>query len=1050
MNYCKYCMSEIEPGSAVCPVCGETLTSEEPMHHLQPGTVLAGKYIVGAALGEGGFGITYLGINTKLDMKVAIKEYFPFGYVHRVATASPVVTSRTENTEGAVFENGREKFLSEARTLAKFNNEIGVVSVHDFFEENNTGYIVMEYLEGETLKAYLQKHARLSYDDALSLLMPAMLSLSKVHEKGLIHRDISPDNIMITGSKVKLLDFGAARYADGAKSLSVMLKHGYAPEEQYRKKGDQGPWTDVYALSATLYKCITGATPDEATERTFKDALKPPSAYGVQIDPKCEAALMKGLAVYADDRYRTVKDLVKGLLGKDDALAAVLPPVSGAEKAAPDGKTESKGKTADKKTVRRGKTQDAEKTVLAEKEKDPDKTVYENDPDKTVYTGKPSPDAAKEPQPQPEYKEKTKLNKKALLIALVSLFVAAVIIGTVVAVSLNRGKDPAPVLPDETPYEDTDAHTHTGTENVTADTVDITEPSAIPVSTEGQSETEAQTDPVTTETPVTDKPGETEHVHTFGGWITVRNPTCTETGEEEHVCTSCGEKETRTTEAKGHTPVTDSAVAATCTETGKTEGVHCSVCGEIITEQASVAALGHDFGSYKQTKAPTCTETGTEERTCSRCGEKETRTLNAKGHTVVIDAATVTCTEAGKTEGSHCSVCGTVIKAQTTVAALGHDYGDSNQCSRCKDITVECFSLRLNYDGTYDIRANRKGNMPAEVVIPSTYNGIPVTSICQPQGGEGTAVGGDGFRDCSGIKSISIPDSIVWINGNAFCGCSGLTKIEVAKDNTVYHSAGNCLIETKKKTIISGCKNSVIPADGSVTGIGDYAFSGCRGLKSITIPDSITSIGGGAFDECSGLTSITIPKSVTSIEVNVSEGMFSGCSGLTKIEVAKDNTVYHSAGNCIIETKSKTLILGCNNSVIPADGSVTSIGNGAFSGCSGLTSITIPDSVTSIGNGAFQGCSGLTSITIPDSVTSIGAFAFGECSGLTSVTIGNGVTSIGFWAFSGCSGLTSVIFKNPNGWKAGGAALSSSDLANPSTAAKYLTRTYEDDDWIRS
>ena len=209
----------------------------------------------------------------------------------------------------------------------------------------------------------------------------------------------------------------------------------------------------------------------------------------------------------------------------------------------------------------------------------------------------------------------------------------------------------------------------------------------------------------------------------------------------------------------------------------------------------------------------------------------------------------------------------------------------------------------------------------------------------------------------------------------AFIDCNSLEEIKVENGNSVYHSDGNCMIETESKTLVAGCKNSRIPIDGSVTSIGEGAFYGCRGLTSITIPKSVTTIEEGAFYGCSGLTRITIPKSVTSIEGSA----FGDCENLEEIKAEKGNSVYHSEGNCLIETENEILVAGCKNSRIPIDGSVTSIGVCAFYGCSGLTSITIPKSVTSIGRHAFSRCSGLTSITIPNSVTSIGEDAFDNC-----------------------------------------------------------------------
>ncbi len=317
MKFCMHCMSPIEETDTECPFCGNSIEYEVPAHHLKPGTVLNKKFVVGAALGEGGFGITYIGRDTKLDMKVAIKEYYPNGYVNRSNTLSSDVNCGTTGDRKDFFDKGRERFLREARILAKFSGEPGVVDVRDFFEENNTAYIVMEYLDGEDLKEYLSHKGTLTPEQTIRMLMPLMQALTKIHEQGLIHRDISPDNIRLVNQGVKLMDFGAARDVSAVanKSLSVMLKPGYAPEEQYRSKGEQGPWTDVYALCATIYKCITGITPDDSTQRVFSDELKTPSALGIPMDTVLEEALMKGLAVLQKDRYQSIPELINGFKG---------------------------------------------------------------------------------------------------------------------------------------------------------------------------------------------------------------------------------------------------------------------------------------------------------------------------------------------------------------------------------------------------------------------------------------------------------------------------------------------------------------------------------------------------------------------------------------------------------------------------------------------------------------------------------------------------------------------------------------------------------------
>jgi len=311
-------MSEIGLSDDICPHCSKPTKVEVPPHHLFPGTLLNGTILIGKALGEGGFGITYVGIDITSGEKVAVKEYYPNGYVNRSNTVSPTVYYSISADGREFYEKGRSRFMIEAKTLAMFSGEEGIVHVRSFFEANNTAYIVMEYLEGMDLKEHLMKYGPMPAEYVVQILEPVMRALTKVHAQGLIHRDISPDNIRLTRNGVKLLDFGAARTvsAEANKSLSVMLKHGYAPEEQYRSRGNQGAWTDVYALSATMYKCITGKTPDDSNERVFSDQLKRPSELGFSVNPVIENAIMRGMGVFQKDRFQTVDELLCALKGE--------------------------------------------------------------------------------------------------------------------------------------------------------------------------------------------------------------------------------------------------------------------------------------------------------------------------------------------------------------------------------------------------------------------------------------------------------------------------------------------------------------------------------------------------------------------------------------------------------------------------------------------------------------------------------------------------------------------------------------------------------------
>lgn len=308
----------------VCPHCGYDNAKDNEGHQLSCGTVLKEQYYIGKVLGQGGFGITYLGWDLYLDIPVAIKEYFPNGMVMRENTISMDVVS-CSGDEGVRFRNNKERFMREAKMLARFSSVPEIVQIKNFFLANNTAYIVMEYVEGITLKQYVKERGgKLSLEDTLAITGPMMQALCKVHKAGLVHRDISPDNIMmLSNGKAKLLDFGAVRDVGNAdvekpltKSTEAILKQGYAPIEQYQNRGSLGPWTDVYAFCATMYYCLTGEVPPDAPERLLGEEE---IDFAKKIEGLTEQQLegfQQGMALRATERISSMNDLYEKFCSK--------------------------------------------------------------------------------------------------------------------------------------------------------------------------------------------------------------------------------------------------------------------------------------------------------------------------------------------------------------------------------------------------------------------------------------------------------------------------------------------------------------------------------------------------------------------------------------------------------------------------------------------------------------------------------------------------------------------------------------------------------------
>ena len=334
---CLGCMNALLPHpNAACPRCNwSRKTDESNVSQLPAGTYLKNptthnRYLVGKALGQGGFGIVYVAWDLANDKKVAIKEYFPSTpIVGRTHSNSVTLTPDTPQNQ-KFFNAQKERFRQEAEKMQKFNDSPNVVNVIDFFEANRTAYIVMEFIEGRTLIDVLNDvpGSRQSLEVTLYNLRPLVNILERIHKTpwtdangtmhtGIIHRDISPENIMFSDDKtIKLLDFGSSRGMDPNNPFTQIVKHGYAPYEQYLSVGPgsaQGPWTDVYSFAATIYRAITGKLPPDGFERSNSDTLQRPSSLGVQISVNQERVLLKGLAVRYQDRYHDIRQFYEDL-----------------------------------------------------------------------------------------------------------------------------------------------------------------------------------------------------------------------------------------------------------------------------------------------------------------------------------------------------------------------------------------------------------------------------------------------------------------------------------------------------------------------------------------------------------------------------------------------------------------------------------------------------------------------------------------------------------------------------------------------------------------
>ena len=325
---CFGCMEETT--GYPCSRCGyDPEKRPAQAYALRPGTILKGKYVVGVLLGQGGFGITYIGWDLVADRKVAIKEYFPSGQVSRNVATGNVLQWYTTDQAHFAQNSGMETFQKEARKMERVATIPQVVNVREVFEENATAYIVMDFVEGETLKDRLKKTGPLSWEEAQKIFLPVVDAMAQVHQAGLIHRDLSPDNLMLQpDGTVRILDLGAAKDLNinsGASSMQV-AKGGFSPLEQYTQRGGSGSWTDVYALAATMYYSLTGVLPPAAVDRVSDDPLRWDLPQLTALPKNVQGALQNALVLLQDKRTRTMAEFSDQLTHRTSPSPVPTPP----------------------------------------------------------------------------------------------------------------------------------------------------------------------------------------------------------------------------------------------------------------------------------------------------------------------------------------------------------------------------------------------------------------------------------------------------------------------------------------------------------------------------------------------------------------------------------------------------------------------------------------------------------------------------------------------------------------------------------------------------
>lgn len=955
---CYGCMRPLPYPDAPCPHCGyDKRMVAFNRSHLEPGTMLCGRYVIGRPMGLGSFGNTYIGWDTAKDIAVTVKEFLPTEFaVHRLGDT----TIQFLSDEGRErFEQGLAHFTQTVEVVHSLEHLDSVNPIIDLIRENGTAYTVSEYLHGRTLKVFLSEYRALTFADAMAIMTPVLQTLDAVHQHGILHRDVCPDNIFICDDgQVKLLDFGLSQFdlLQNTQGLSIILKPGFAPVENYVHHLASGAWTDVYGAAATLYKMLTGIVPPDAMARQREDTLTRPSELDSDIPPESEKALLRALSLSPENRYATAEAFLNALLADEEeehtpvriskktvgiiaaclvALVAVCICFAAVRSRKPNAPVVSESTTEDalqlpeeiRETYFDGFSPDAVEQVRTAKGESVSVSLC-------IYTKNGKKGLVDQNGTSVLDAEYTAIvwdeAKQAFLLDGTKTWLPA---GESPSVP-SEAASAAPNLAGSTYQYSSEDYT---LYRVLADGTRIVQPNAegsvlvrngnrYGIATRGTLLVDTiyeNATPLSCGVSALFKDGNWVYYNTYG--VNILNAEFPADIFPNGIPYSFSE---------GYVPFYDAQ--------SKAWG-YADTAGNVVIEPKYLSAL-----PPVQSKAWVQTEKGfaqirfvETDRLTAACGENAQFTYSPENGLLQIDG----------------------------FGALW-DFDENNVpwLSVRKEIRTVLISGNISAIGSCafaDCTALTSISLPSDVSVIGAFafrNCGKLRMLTLPQALQ--YIGDEAFAGCGSIVDISVPGALQFLGLSAFRDCTALQNLNLSGDGlrVADYACSGCAALT------------AVTLSGNGVTIGDYTFDGCAALRDVSLPSRMSDIGVCAFRGCAALQTIHIPLGLTVLRTSV----FQDCAALSELTLP--------------------------------DGLLT-IEQSAFEGCANLGSLSLPPTLTTISARAFYGCRGLQNALVPKSVTCIDDYAFAGCTGITTFDLGD-VRTLGSHVFEGWTARQTIRVRN--------------------------------------